>query len=265
MILKKYTQKIKERTDLIRLYKKEFYNYPFLICNLLNLSSNNKVTFMLRNGTKFRGRLRSLDYLIIKETYINQSYIIPGFEIKDDDIVIDIGAHIGSFAIYASKQAGKGQVYAYEPEPENYSLLVENIELNNCCNVKAFKTGVMLTGRFELNIRQNQAAHTFVKILNSGVKKLIIDCISLQGVFDVNKIDRCNFLKIDAEGSEYDILFNLPDSYFKRIEKIALEYHLMNSEDKEKLNKLEQLLKRLEYNVIERKECLKGLFFAKKL
>ncbi|NCN99484.1 FkbM family methyltransferase [Candidatus Pacearchaeota archaeon] len=56
---------------------------------------------------------------------------------------------------------------------------------------------------------------------------------TLNKIIDVNNIKRIDFLKLDCEGSEYDILFNLKNKNFKIISKIALEYENL---DKSKRN-----------------------------
>ena len=48
-------------------------------------------------------------------------------------------------------------------------------------------------------------------------------------IFDDNKIDHCDFAKIDCEGSEYSIMDTLPSEYLKRIHKMAIEYHFVDS------------------------------------
>ena len=53
----------------------------------------------------------------------------------------------------------------------------------------------------------------------------IVECITLKNIFDSYKIRRCDFLKLDCEGEEARILHALPSVYFKRIDKIALEFH----------------------------------------
>jgi len=50
--------------------------------------------------------------------------------LKKDDILWDVGANVGLYSIYAAKFAGC-KVIAFEPESQNYSLLVKNIVLNN--------------------------------------------------------------------------------------------------------------------------------------
>ena len=49
--------------------------------------------------------------------------------------------------------------------------------------------------------------------------------LSLQAVFDQQEIAFCDFLKIDCEGAEYEMLYNLPTAYFTKIGLFAIEYH----------------------------------------
>ncbi|MDO8669461.1 MAG: FkbM family methyltransferase [Candidatus Buchananbacteria bacterium] len=160
---------------------------------------------------------------IIDEIWNTNTYNPPGFELKNNDTVIDIGANIGIFSVYAAKQAPAGIIYAYEPEPDNFKLLEENIVINRLTNIKPFKLGVGRNEKVKL-LKSNfsSASHSLYGQIGGAVD---IDCVSLTNIFDINQIDCCHFLKLDCEGSEYEILFNLPDEYFRRIKLISLEYH----------------------------------------
>ena len=48
---------------------------------------------------------------------------------------------------------------------------------------------------------------------------------TLTEIFDTYQVDRCDFLKLDCEGAEYEILLNLPITYLQRVSRIALEWH----------------------------------------
>jgi len=59
--------------------------------------------------------------------------------LKDGDVFVDVGAYVGFFTIFASKIVGeRGKILAFEPNPTAYSILLENLKLNGCKNVKAF-------------------------------------------------------------------------------------------------------------------------------
>ncbi|MEI8012980.1 MAG: hypothetical protein WCI27_10985, partial [Candidatus Omnitrophota bacterium] len=75
---------------------------------------------------KFRIRLYpkpASDLMIISEVWHERAYCPEGFNIDRDSTVIDLGAHIGAFAIFAAKQAAQGKIFAFEPYSSNYRLL----------------------------------------------------------------------------------------------------------------------------------------------
>ena len=85
-------------------------------------------------------------------------------------------------------------------------------------------------------------------MFSESLKTITVKSISLQRIFDDNQIKNCNFLKLDCEGTEYEILENLPISYFNKIEKIIIEYHMADTHP-ELLSKLKKLLISQNYNI----------------
>lgn len=151
-------------------------------------------------------------------------YLTDGFGIRDGDTVIDIGAHIGTFTVYAAKLAGRGAVYSFEPHPENFRLLKKNVSLNGLKNVRLSRTGVS-GGGGECALftdEENTGGHS---IYGKGGRQLRIRCTTLSDILSSNSIDSCDFLKMDCEGAEYGILFGTPPECFDRIRKMVLEYH----------------------------------------
>jgi hypothetical protein len=70
------------------------------------------------------------DAEIIKDVYLHGHYDF--LDLKSGDVVFEVGAHIGSFALKATRLVGEvGLVIALEPELENYKLLEENVKLNS--------------------------------------------------------------------------------------------------------------------------------------
>ncbi len=62
----------------------------------------------------------------VHEIWIDELYLKAGISISAGDVVVDVGANIGVFTLYAAKQGA--QVYAYEPMPPTYAVLQQNIE-----------------------------------------------------------------------------------------------------------------------------------------
>jgi len=178
----------------------------------------------LPNKVLFKIHKDGSDERRIEDIWIEKEYNPEGFELKENDTVIDIGAHIGIFTTYAAKLAKQGKVYSFEPCPENFILLEKNRKLNHLKNVKLFKYGIYKRkGKAKLFIdEKHNDSHSLYKEFQRFV---LIKCITLKDIFDTNKITFCNFLKLDCEGAEYDILFNTPGTYFDKIDKIVLEYH----------------------------------------
>ena len=80
-----------------------------------------------RNNLQFHVREGTLDEWVVDEVSGDASYINP-LEIKDTDIVLDIGANIGVFTVTALQRGAV--VVAYEPDYDNFSIAKKNIKLN---------------------------------------------------------------------------------------------------------------------------------------
>lgn len=181
----------------------------------------------LRNGCKFK--VRSLmDVWIVKEACLDHDYESNSIEIKDGWTIIDVGAGIGEFAISVAKGHPSSQIYAYEPFPESFALLRENLNLNNTKNVKASQTAVgPSSGKMVLATTGEAVQHTTTHNVtpDSTTSLIEVDGLSLADLFYTNEITHCDFLKIDCEGCEFDVLLNTSRDVLEKIDHIILEYH----------------------------------------
>lgn len=180
--------------------------------------------YRFRNGIKIKTK-EGVDSSTITVVFIKEDY----GEVEDNTTIIDIGANIGGFSVFAASRAKGTKIYAYEPMPQNYALLLENIELNNhTARVTPFQLGVgAQTERRQLFFGKGSPFHT----LHPGERNnpsIEIEVISLEGVFQQNEIDHCDLLKCDCEGAEFEILYHAPESCLKKIKEIRLEYHNQN-------------------------------------
>jgi FkbM family methyltransferase len=151
-------------------------------------------------------------------------YTPPGFELNEEDVVIDIGGHIGSFTQLAAAAASNGHVYAYEPDPENYSRLSKNINAGGYKNVSLFQMAVS-EKRGEVTFHRDDLNSAESSIYKSGSNSFKVTSTTLSNIMDKNNLDKCNYLKLDCEGAEYDIVFNSPPELFKKVDKIVMECH----------------------------------------
>ncbi len=212
---------------LITFFKliKTIKNYLIYLQDYLGKIKNKYVFYKLRNGLIYKLRGGSTDRFIINEVWIHKSYNPKGFEIKRNDIVVDIGAHAGIFTLLASYFAKQGQVYAFEPFKENYNLVLENINLNKAKNVKAFNQAVSDKKgklKFYVSTSKNKGQNSMYK-LGESQKEVSVEKISFKDF--LKKIPKIDFLKIDCEGAEYEILFSLSKKELQKIKKISMEFH----------------------------------------
>ncbi len=141
------------------------------------------------------------------------------FTPKEDDIVIDVGAHIGPYTLKAAKRVGlNGKVIAIEADPENFDILNRNVQLNKMTNVIALnyaayfkedkiklyllkvdkssytKYNTIMIDRAQHNNENNN----FVEV-KANTLDYLLQSIGI-------KHEQVNWIKIDVEGAEYDVL-----------------------------------------------------------
>lgn len=214
---------------------KTIKNYRLYLKDYFGKIKNTYIIYKLRNGVKYKIRGGSTDRFIFNEVWLHKSYIPKGFEIKPNDIVVDIGAHAGIFTILASYYAQNGKIYSFEPFKENYDLLLENIKLNNFRNVHAFNKAVSnKSGKLKFYVSQtkNKGQNSMYK-LDESQKEVSVDKISFKDF--LKRIPKIDFLKIDCEGAEYEILFSLDKKDLEKINKISMEYHNYKGHNGEEL------------------------------
>ena len=235
----------------------EYSTWYFYFIDFLPVVKSKVVIWRLKNGTRYFLRLNAYDQIVLNEMYILKEYKSLYRYIQPGSTVIDIGAHIGLFSVLAARLHKNVKVFSYEPFPENYSLLRENVDINSLKKqIKTFKVGIgAKEEKRKLYVhRSNSGGHSLYKKSNNAIT---ISLIPLREVFRANNIRTCDFLKMDCEGAEYEILMNTPDDILKKIKCIALEYHA-NEDSKI----LEAFLKKKGFTVRRAKESYFPLIFA---
>ena len=239
-----------------------FKNWIIFPLAYYNLIQSNFIVFKTRTNKIIKIRKHSTDLMALANVWIIEEYNKINFEINNNDIVIDVGAHIGLFSLYASQFCSKGTIYSFEPIKENYELLLANVQLNNLQQVHIFNLAVSKYNiPIKLYINDDDAGHS---IFSQSSQNIMVDSISLQKIFDDNKIEHCNFLKLDCEGAEYEIIKNLPLAYFEKIDKMIIEYHMADSHP-ELLSELCEILSNHSFEIeINSSSLGMGIIYAKK-
>ena len=156
------------------------------------------------------------------------------FKVQPNDVVVDIGAHVGMFIRDLLGTASK--IVAVEPDPLFINELnkIEFPALQTVCAGVAATTGKSL-------IKSDGSAN----VIGSG--DVEIDTISFKDLVSKANLERIDFLKIDCEGGEYDILTEEYFSWIKNhVKYIAGEFHLHSDAHKQAVVKILDLFEQYE-------------------
>ena len=207
--------------------RKIFKNWHIYPKVYFKLSKEEFSIFETKEGMKIKIRRDSTDLMALTNVWLINEYNMESFGIAKNDIIIDIGSHVGLFSLLASKFCTEGKIFSYEPIKDNFECFNSNIKLNQIKHIFPFYLAVSSdSSKLDIFLNDDQSGHS---IFSQNNKKISVDSISLKEIFDKNNIETCKLLKLDCEGSEYSIIDALPIEYFKRVENIVIEYHLADS------------------------------------
>ncbi|RYF68512.1 MAG: FkbM family methyltransferase [Cytophagaceae bacterium] len=174
-------------------------------------------------------------YQVFKELFMQDVYEINALvaQLPEQPIVIDIGANAGFFAVQLLSKIEQATIYAYEPVPANVQAFQQTLDTNPRLkrNVHLFQMAV--TGHYKaaLNlfteaIDNNQVvASVLASFHENNTRVLTVQGITLTNIIDHNNLAIIDLVKIDCEGSEYDIFYNTDPALLRRIRHIVMEVH----------------------------------------
>ena len=138
------------------------------------------------------------------------------YQVEQGDVILDVGAHIGSFTIRNSRKIGNGLVVSFEPNPKSHKLLKMNIIVNRFTNVIPLNVALAdFEGIAELRISEDPANSSLIRSRGKNLRSQVSDPSSEYVKVRVRRIDdlcaemgikKVDFIKIHAEGSELEIL-----------------------------------------------------------
>lgn len=211
---KKTLHKWEDDLDIEIMFRYIFSDYPEEPVNLLGYQT---YYFPQRKVTKREKYLFFFALVaLIKEIIIADQYCAKEF-IKNDSVIIDAGANIGIFSLYASYLAPKGKIYSFEPVKSTFQILNKNIASNNLENSifpynlalgdKKGKAEIMTDSRSLLRGASIILDSDFLKNRESDFdKKESIEITTIDTFVKENNIARVDFIKIDTEGYEKQII-----------------------------------------------------------
>ena len=220
--------KIARRLRLTPLAARHIRNWPRFMVNYA-WGAVPASPYVFRDGARLQIG-RGVDHVPIIEIFLRQEY----GAVADGAVILDIGANIGAFSIYAGTSARGVTIYAYEPTAEFFALLRDNVRANGLEGaVTCFNVAVA----GETQVRElalESAAFSFPTLLPPAGDRVLrtvnVQTTSLADILDANALQRVDLLKMDCEGAEYEILYGTPEHYLNRIREIRMEYHRLPAE-----------------------------------
>ena len=217
--MKKLIWKISILFKAIKILK----NWPVFVLIYFRIITKPDVFLKTRDGIilKIRNVPKSTDIHVFTQIWLENVYL-KNFNINENATVIDIGSHIGLFSIYVAQKLKNCKIFCFEPNLENYNVLMENIEINSIKNISTFNNAVSSkSGIIKFyNSQKDFAANSMYEKVGEEIQ---VQSITLENIIEKNKIKKCNLLKMDCEGAEYDILMNIPEKILEKIDNITLE------------------------------------------
>lgn len=197
---------------------------------LLRAKSANRgfSTVRLRNGVVMSSPPEVALNFLFHEIWLDEFYAPKGYEIATNETVIDIGANIGVFALWAATRAKNVRVKSYEPFPKNADFFVSNVASSKLTNIEFKATAVAGdAGSRTLRVDESWILHSLTE-KESGEQGVEVDCVSLDMVFA--DIEKCDLLKLDCEGGEYEIFYAASLESLKKIGRIVCEFNVLDME-----------------------------------
>ena len=192
---------------------------------VLKLPLDRPFHIALKNGIQFSA-VTLMDVWTLKETILDRVYEKAGVPLQKGWTVVDIGAASGDFTVWSALQVAPGRVVAVEPYPPSLDLLEENLRLNLVDNVSVYEGAVASqNGTSQLNLVTGEAVQHSTASAMSSNGQMVVETLTLGDLFGRNAIDTCDYLKMDCEGAEYDILFHCDPQTLKKIARICMEVH----------------------------------------
>ncbi|MEU8975768.1 amino acid adenylation domain-containing protein [Streptomyces monashensis] len=221
---------------------------------------------------------------VYDEIFTREEYLRGGITIDNGDTIVDVGANIGLFTLFASGRNPDGRLYAFEPLPPLHDSLRRNAKLHGL-GARLFDCGLGATAHEETftfyphntvnstraatapeardlvraylrnkakpadGARSGAAARDMIdEIVESRLESRSFTCRvrTFSEIIEEEGMDRIDLVKIDVEGAEHEVLKGIRPEHWPRIRQLAIELHDVGG----RLAEVEALLKGHGFEVV---------------
>lgn len=177
------------------------------------------------------------DFHILAEVFYSSDY---GLISSDESVIFDIGMNIGLTSLFFARKDFVKKVYSYEPVTETFNQGQYNFSLNkeyshkiNCFNFGLGSSDKKEKFYFHPEAKGNCGSRGLkspgLRSLENHLTEITVEikeiCQEFKPLIEINKTFK-KFIKIDCEGSEYEILDQLDkEQYLKFFDGLMIEWH----------------------------------------
>lgn len=166
------------------------------------------------------------DEIVVREVWEENVYHVDWSHFNRGGVVIDLGANIGSFSIYAAKKYG-AIVYAIEPEPHNIEALKNNIEINDLSkNIHICPYAI--SNYKGVAIINDEGGGSTIK--DNDIVGAEVEVMPLNNFFDLYHINKVDVLKVDIEGAEVEAITGASKENLKKCRYITMEFDIRSGD-----------------------------------
>jgi len=203
--------------------------------NYIGLSAFSLFETTLRDGNRYRLE-ESYDLETLWQIYFHHAYKLEAA----DRVIVDAGANIGLFSCYAAAALPECRIYALEPFPPTYQRLERHVESNHLSSrIRCFQMALAgAPGHVAMAAEgsPSQMVHVVKMDANGGKSGkgpasavaepvVEVEAVTLKDFLNGLGEQQVDLLKLDIEGSEYDVLLATSPRDLDRVKRINLEYH----------------------------------------
>ncbi|HKF71931.1 MAG TPA: FkbM family methyltransferase [Stellaceae bacterium] len=192
-----------------------------------------KVVTILGQEFDIEGRGDFFDSLPSRGAYHDPLFDVFAMVVRPDAICLDVGANIGLMTMVLARLAPSGMVTAIEPDDESLAYLGRNIRTNRLDNVTAVRTLLAASRTRKIFIRNigepgcsaSAPAEIARGIAHAGLEHAEMACATLDDVVRDLQLERLDFIKIDCEGADLEVLEGARETLARFRPAVILEFN----------------------------------------
>lgn len=138
---------------------------------------------------------------------------------RSDRLIVDAGANIGAFTLYALQTAPQANVISIEPAPDSCDRVRSMLRAHNLESRCVLHQAALAASPGKTTLELNVGS----QFRRSGTPGITVETVTLDSLIPQNEV--VDMLKMDIEGAEYEVLNSVSIETLRRVRRVVLEYH----------------------------------------